>query len=129
MIVVSLAIVFFSLAGVAEAVMDILQFKFMESVFKNKNQMFWNPQLSWQNKWKDGCPKFGPKFFGSTTVFVFVTDAWHLFKWVRNRFNDLGIAFLIWQMSGSFYIGVAFALLCGVLRSLVFEHSFRKLQE
>jgi len=42
----------------------------------------WNPywfdnSLSWPNKYEHGDPKQGPKFFGSTTFLVFVTDAKH----------------------------------------------------
>ena len=41
--------------------------------------------MSWKNKYKED--EKTPKFFGSTTFFVFLTDAWHLFKFVKNTFN------------------------------------------
>ena len=66
--------------------MDTLQFHYSQSVFKkSENQLFWNPDLSWENKYKrDGegslIRPLTPKFFGSTTFLVFATDAWHLLK-------------------------------------------------
>jgi len=118
-----LAVLSFGLSGIAEAVMDTLQFKFSESVFKDKNQMFWNPQISWQNKWKDGCPKFGERFWGSSTYFVFVTDAWHLFKWIRNRFIDISI-FSLTMMALSFWYSLFITIFISVLSKLLFEKSF-----
>ena len=37
----------------------------------------WWTKDSWMNKWKNGNPKEGERFPGSSTVFVWVTDAWH----------------------------------------------------
>jgi maltooligosyltrehalose synthase len=39
-----------------------------------------NKQNTWRLKWKDGDPANGERFFGSSTVFVFLTDTWHLFQ-------------------------------------------------
>jgi hypothetical protein len=93
-----LASISFCLAGTAEAVMDVLQFKFEQSSFSKLNPNFWNPKISWQNKWK----KIGPsgitneeRFFLSSTVLVFLTDGWHLMKWVRNRFLEFSIFFFL----------------------------------
>ncbi len=38
-----------------------------------------NPATSWRNKWAEGSTT-KPRFFGSSTFFVFVTDAWHFFQ-------------------------------------------------
>jgi hypothetical protein len=40
--------------------------------------LFIDTQASWNNKYKNGDPKQGPAFWGSTTVFVAFTDLWHL---------------------------------------------------
>jgi hypothetical protein len=90
-----LGFVLFILAGVSEAVMDKLQFHYDLSIFKNmKNQLFWNPLLSWKNKYKDGDPLKGEKFFLSKSLLVGFTDAWHLFKLLRTLFIFSGIYFL-----------------------------------
>ena len=58
---------------------DVLTYHYSE--FKrhhsNANDQFWNPAISWTNKYKNHDPAQGPKFWGSTTIFVPVTDANH----------------------------------------------------
>ena len=44
------------------------------------NHKFFNPQVAWQNKWKNGDPKQGERFFLSSTLLVWVTSGWHLAK-------------------------------------------------
>jgi hypothetical protein len=41
---------------------------------------FWNESVAWRNKWKNGDQKQGERFFGSSTVFVFLTSGWHLIQ-------------------------------------------------
>lgn len=75
------------IAGIGKAVMDTLQFHFSSSVFKKlKGNYFWDPSISWKNKYKNKDPKQGEAFPGSTTIFVFVTDAWHFFQFLFLRF-------------------------------------------
>jgi len=82
-----------SLAGMCEAVMDSLQHFYDGSVFKSPkfNENWWNPNDSWKNKWKDRNPDMGERFLGSSTVFVFVTDAWHFFKFLSTTLITLAI--------------------------------------
>ena len=80
-----LGLVCFVLMGISEAVMDTLQFHFFKSIFSNfKKQLFWDPVVSWRNKYKNGDPDQGPKFPFSTTLLVGLTDGWHFFKLLRN---------------------------------------------
>jgi hypothetical protein len=73
------------LAGFFEGAMDTLQFHYYESIFKDfKNQLYWNPEVSWKNKYKNGNPTEGPKFIFSTNFLVSLTDGWHTFKLLRN---------------------------------------------
>ena len=70
------------LSATFKAICDTLQFHFETSIFNHNtlNAWFWNPQLSWRNKYKNCEPEQGKKFFGSTTIFVWTTDAWHMFQ-------------------------------------------------
>ena len=69
------------LSGFANSVMDTLAYHFTSSKFsKLDDKQFWDPSLSWTNKYKNGDPKQGDKFFLSSTSFVFMTDGWHLAK-------------------------------------------------
>lgn len=74
-----------SLSSIAKAIQDKLSFHFSTSVFKNvKNPQYWNPAISHRNKWKNGNKINGEKFLGSSTILVGLTDAWHLFGFIRN---------------------------------------------
>lgn len=68
------------LGGIFNAAMDKLVHHFRTSVFAKKSRIFYDPAISWRNKWKDGEKAKGEKFPGSSTLFSWTTDAWHLFK-------------------------------------------------
>lgn len=83
------------LSGLFESVMDTLQFHYDDSIFKKLiNQRYWYPVFSWRNKWKNGDPKQGERFLGSSTIFVGLTDAWHTFKLLHNLTIFLGLFFI-----------------------------------
>lgn len=69
------------IAAIAMAAMDKIQHHWSVSIFAQLGP-WWNPKESWRLKWKNGDPAQGERFWGSSTVFVFVTDFWHLAKWV-----------------------------------------------
>lgn len=78
-ILIASAILLF-VAGIAKGIQDTLLFHFAESPFAKKNPLFWDPNRSWQNKYKDymgGDER--PRFWGAKTFLVFLTDGWHLF--------------------------------------------------
>ena len=79
-----------TISAIAKSIQDKLQYHFDKSVFKNLGS-FWNPKDSWKNKYKNNDPKQGAKFLGSTTIFVSLTDSWHLFGLIR----DLSIVLCI----------------------------------
>lgn len=63
------------------AAMDMNYNQYDFSVFRYWNPEYWNPNVSYKNKYKDPSDlSKGEKFFGSTTFLVFLTDSWHLFK-------------------------------------------------
>ena len=117
-----------ALAGAAEAVMDTIQFHFHSSVLSNLNRTFWDPFYSWKNKWTYIGKKRRERFFGSSTFLVFLTDGWHMFKFVRNvmLFAAIGLAMLIG--CGSFMEMVATVLIGRVLFGIFFELTFRVLK-
>lgn len=53
---------------------------------------WWDKETGWRNKWKLGQPANGPAFPGSTTVFVWVTDGWHLFQMIFHTCWQMAIA-------------------------------------
>lgn len=91
-------------SAASEAVMDKVQFHWYKSIFsinpKKYPENFWNPYFSWKNKYSDVSTK-KPKFLGSTTIFVFLTDGWHLFKFFKNLSIFLGIGTSV--LAGIYY--------------------------
>ena len=99
------------------------------------NPQFWNPVESWRNKWKKGFvykveenkeeyswernPRFGERFPGSSTVFVFLTDAWHLLKEIM--ISSLILSIVIMSNS-EWYFFFIYRSVFGV----VFEIIYRK---
>jgi len=85
------------IAGISNAIMDVLKFKYNDSVFCTlKNQKWWD-EFSWRNKYKNRRPEEGERFLGSTTIFVFVTDAWHFFQMVWRTSMTLAIIFAVFS--------------------------------
>jgi len=84
-------ILFIILAGICNGVMDTLFTRYDLSVFKNFNPLFWDPKESWINKWSTPYVPNKEKFLFSSTILVFLTDAWHLFKALMIGFIMLGI--------------------------------------
>lgn len=74
------------ISAVAKSIMDKISFHYSTSIFPKltKAENFWNPQFSWRNKYKNGDPKQGEKFLGSSTIFVSLLDGWHLFGLIRD---------------------------------------------
>jgi hypothetical protein len=67
------------LSGVANGIMDTATFHYNASRMVYWNPEYWNPALSWCNKWA-GCQAGYERFPLSSTVLVSLTDGWHLMK-------------------------------------------------
>ena len=73
------------ISALAKAIQDKLQFHFEKSVFMSvKNPQYWNPVISWKNKYKNYDKTRGERFLGSSTIFVSLLDGWHLFGLIRD---------------------------------------------
>jgi len=51
-------------------------------------ESFWDNSIAWRNKWKNGDPNLGERFLGSSTLFVYLVDGWHVAKalWLFHLF-------------------------------------------
>ncbi|MBS1919585.1 MAG: hypothetical protein JST17_04985 [Bacteroidetes bacterium] len=67
-------------AGAAKGFNETLLFHFsdFQKAFPNINAQWFDPKISWANKYKDGDSRAGAKFPLSTTMLVMVTDQYHL---------------------------------------------------
>ena len=77
---ISIILVFSVIFGVSKSIADISESSFANSKLGKLNPLFWDKHKSWKNKWKNGNPKDGERFLGSSTFLVWITDAWHLFN-------------------------------------------------
>ncbi len=76
----------------AKWICDTLDFHFEKSVFNKLNPVFWNPIISWNNKYVKGS-KFKKWLFKNPLVFT--TDAPHLFQFIALNTSILAISLLI----------------------------------
>lgn len=76
------------LAGASDAINNVISFKWHEfkKAFPTASQNYWWPSKSYQNKWKGGKRENGERFLGSSTVFVAVSDGWHLSRFAEHLF-------------------------------------------
>ena len=67
-------------AGASKGFNETLMFhwKLFRARFPNANPNWFNPAVSWRNKYKNLDPNAGPKFPLSTTALVMFTDQYHL---------------------------------------------------
>jgi len=76
-LIISFTLMVFS--GISKAIMDTLQFHYDKSIFSGLDSKFWNPALSWVNKYSD-INTLTPKKIWIMPYPVFLTDGWHLFQ-------------------------------------------------
>lgn len=127
-----IGILLVAFAGFFKAVMDKLQFHWDRSIFKydrlRYNPLFWNPAISWENKYEPGTNYKVERFKFSTTLLVFLTDAWHLAQMSMTLLLFVGIS-MIGYMSDSFLELVICVSIARILYGVTFELSFKHLLE
>ena len=83
----------FYLSGAAYGITQGIMFHYKEYERYNLNPLFWNTAISWKNKYKIGSTT-EPAFFLSTTLFVWLTDAYHLFSTISRFLIIASFVFL-----------------------------------
>lgn len=83
------------ISGASDGVSQTLAFhyQYFENDFPDAPQSYWNPDSSWYNKWANGDPNQGEAFPGSSTMFVWTTDGYHLFRTISKTSLVSGICF------------------------------------
>ena len=123
-----------TLAGACDGFNEVIKFDYQsfEKTFPDARNQFWNPSVSWRNKWKNGNPDEGRKFPGSTTIFVWTTDGYHLTRTLTKAFVCGAVTVKIcgdkqkWWMYGIDFIShsVAYSIGFNVVLHGVFRHEF-----
>lgn len=94
------------LAGATNGVMDTLQFHYGQSVFPTDpgekllggSRQYWDPKVSWENKYKNYPDDQRPAFPFSKTALVFLTDGWHLFQFLMLTAFQLAVILPLVQL-------------------------------
>lgn len=112
---ISIIVISIFLSGLFEGVMDWLQFRLpFKPSHKLFSSNFWNMDNSWKNKWKAGDYTYTiEKFWQSSRALVFLTDGWHLMKWLRNRMKNVYtfvflLFFVDWEIALLITFGIDF---------------------
>ena len=79
---------------------------------------FWNPGESWRNKYKDQDPMNGEAFKFATTYLIFLTDGWHLLRFIQ--INCIILAAAIFASHWLFYF-IALRLVYGVAFKITYK--------
>lgn len=121
-----LYVILFLITSVSYSLMWTLQFRFYRSIFFSlDNEQFWNPKLSWKNKWKQKDGRMIEKFPFSSTFLVFLTDGFHLFQFFFLNSIMLIISLLISEV---YNISILFTFIgIRVTFGLIFELLFSRI--
>jgi len=113
-------------SGALDGVKDIVQFKYhkFRDVHPNANEQFWNPQVSWKNKWKNGDINQGEKFFGSSTFLVATTDSFHLLKSAERSFLVAAVVVNLGRRQKWYWYLIDFAFIT-LTRNIGFNATYR----
>ncbi len=90
-------------AAICNAIMDKLAHHYNKSIFTELDPRFWNPNMSWLNKYVGRNPDKGHRKVWVFKYPVALTDAWHLFK-------SLMLVFLMAAVVCYSYAGVWWAV-------------------
>jgi uncharacterized membrane protein len=113
-------------AGCFEGIMDFLNFKY------TKDHWYWNVKQASINKWNEklwieqGIKK--ERFLGSSTIFVFLFDGWHLMKWFRNRWIDSAFIYLL-AFAFGFWYALLYVVVFRIAIGVGFEINYRLLKK
>jgi hypothetical protein len=133
----------FLLTGFLDGQLDKITFNFYHSLWV-KWPVFFNPKISYRNKYKKlpGLIQFTDQdgqthalhpidtsreaFLGSTTVFVWLTDAWHLFKVLSFACSFAASAVLATQLFHlAWWEGIAAFLVIKAINGISFSISYK----
>ena len=110
-------------SAIMNAIIDKLQFHFNRSIFNSKHfsEQWWNPAISWKNKYKDDLKT--ERFLGAKTIFVWITDAWHFLE------NAMICSFILAFMPYTLVINLHNNLSCFVVNFLIYRFIFAIVEE
>ena len=100
-------------------IMDLVSFHWHKAPkWMKRRKQFWDPQVSWKNKWKEGSTT-EERFKFSSTILVSLTDGWHLAKSLMlNSYvaaiSIVSMMYLDWSFLAGCGIFIVFKMLYGL---------------
>lgn len=120
------SLIFIMLAAICNAIMDTITYHWYESIFCGfVNRHWWDPEVSWRNKYKQGQPYNGLKKW-----WIFdaqFTDAWHTFKSLMIVLIALAIITFNCLIIHYWYEYIIMFIVYGLLWNLTFSLFYNKL--
>ena len=122
-----IVVILIILSGICKGIQDQTMFHWGLSWTKYLKGLFWNPLISWKNKYKNGDPKQGARFWGSTTFLVGFTDAWHLFGGI-SRIIDRTIVVIVYASLTDYkwYVYILIWIVLFIFYTIGFKLFYRK---
>lgn len=116
------------LSGAADGINQKISFHYDEfkQRFPGSSDQFWNPAISWTNKYKNHSPEEGRRFFLSTSALVWTTDGYHLTRFVSHAATAGAISVKIVQYKKKkWYIYVAEGLGYWIINRVGFNLTYK----
>lgn len=125
------------LSGMSDGLNQTLSFNYnnFKKVFPNANDNWWNPKISYLNKYKNSDPTQGERFIGSKTFFVFTTDGYHFTRMVSNistisslsirgyyQFSNIKKPIIIFILRDFLFYGLCRGIGFNIAYSLIFKN-------
>jgi len=107
---------FVLLACIMNAGMDSLRHSFKTSFARNWDSAFWNPTVSWLNKYNDFIPENGRRKIWFIVIPAAFTDGWHLLKMFMLGFLFIAMSLNVTDnLLHDFYLFLLYQLIWNVL--------------
>lgn len=109
-------------SGFCDGTSEVLKIKYerFKNVFPGSNDQFWDYNISWTNKYKEGNPPEA-RFLGSKSLLVWTTDGYHLMRMMRNATM---IAAMTIPIKGGIYKNWRYYLLEGIIYYVSYTAGF-----
>lgn len=124
------SILFLALAAACNASMDVVSFHYDKSIFKNLKRQYFDPSLSWRNKYIKGNPDYGRKtiFWTMVTLHPAFTDFWHLMKSLMVIFICIALLFPLEHcIKNNYFNLISLFVIYGFIWNMVFNLFYNKI--
>lgn len=114
------------LSGALDGVSETLVWHYpqFQATHPGANPGYWNPYISWVNKYKNGDPAQGRAYIGSTTWLAWTTDGYHLSRTTSRFFLFGSITISVFEKKRKWWTYPAEFVAGGIVRSAGFHSTY-----